>query len=63
MDAAMPETRIRSLEIERAHDVTTENLVIGEVLSKSPQIIQLRIGNLILDFVPMLRTFLQIVWI
>src|SRR5713226_5166763 len=58
---AVPVMRIHALQIKRALDDPRENLVFRQVGRELPQKFQIRIRNLILDFVPMLRAFFQFV--
>jgi len=57
MRAAVPKVRIHTFQIERALHKTRENFVVGEIRCEAAQIFQVRIGNVILDPVPMFRTF------
>src|SRR5919109_5372105 len=61
MRASMPEVRVHPLEIEWAFDKTRENLVVGQIGRVLPQAFQITVGNFGLDFVPVLRAFLEIV--
>src|SRR5467141_1970005 len=58
---AVPVVRIHALQIERALNDSRENLVIRQIRRELPQKFQICIGNLILDFVPMLRALFQFV--
>ena len=53
--------RIHALQIERTLDDPREDLVVGQIGREAPQVIQIGIGDLILDGVPVLRAFLQLV--
>src|SRR6266478_4787940 len=57
----MPVVRVHAFEIERALDDPRENFVLRQVGRETPQKIQIRVRNLILNFVPVLRAFFQFV--
>src|SRR5579862_6296339 len=59
--ASVPEVRIHALDIQRAGEKARQNLVIRQVGRESPQVIQVGLVHLVLDFVPMLRALLQVV--
>ena len=58
---AVPVVRVHALQIERTLDDPRENLVVGQIGCEPPQVFQIRIGHLILDFVPVFRAFFQFV--
>ena len=58
---AAPVVRVHALQIKRTLDDPRENLVIRQIGREPPQKSKIRVGNLILDFVPMLRALFQFV--
>src|SRR5947209_14639355 len=61
MRAAVPEMRIHALQVKRAFYKSRENLVVRQIWRIPPQEFQIAVGNFVLDLVPVLRTFLQLV--
>src|SRR5216684_6157635 len=57
----VPVVRIHPFQIQRALYDPRENFVIGQIGRELPQKFQIRVRNLILDFVPMLRALFQFV--
>src|ERR1700687_4881625 len=58
---AVPVVRVHAFQIKRALNNPRENLVIRQIGREPPQKFQIRVRNLILDFVPMLRALFQFV--
>src|SRR6266446_3310912 len=58
---AVPVVRIHALQIKRTLDDSRENLVVRQIAREPPQKFQIRVRNLVLDFVPMLRALFQFV--
>src|ERR1700674_1061770 len=51
VNTAMPEMRVHALEVEGAFHKPGKDLIVGQIWREAPQIIQVRIRNLVLDFI------------